>query len=167
MRHGIQRANGDEKMTAPLERYMTRHPHTIRIDEKLGTARKLMTSLGVRHLPVLEAGKLVGTVSDRDLRSAEGSDAKKRGLVSDVFIEEPFAVDIDTSLFLVAKEMAEKKVGSAIVLEEGKVVGIFTAVDACRALAASMLSRISPPLLSRNGPPCDQRSASARLNVGA
>jgi hypothetical protein len=31
--------------------------------------------------------------------------------------------------------MAEKKLGSAIVLEDGKVAGIFTAVDACRALA--------------------------------
>ena len=123
-------------MTATLERYMTRHPHTIRIDEKLDTARKLMTSLGVRHLPVLEAGKLVGVVSDRDLKSASTSEtASKKKLVSDVFIEEPFSIDIDTSLFVVARTMADKKIGSAIVLEDGKVAGIFTAVDACRALA--------------------------------
>jgi acetoin utilization protein AcuB len=123
-------------MTATLERYMTRHPHTIRIDEKLDTAQKLMSSLGVRHLPVLEAGKLVGVVSDRDMKGAgKSADARKSVLVSDVFIEEPFSVDIDTSLFVVAQTMAEKKLGSAIVLEEGKVAGIFTAVDACRALA--------------------------------
>jgi acetoin utilization protein AcuB len=123
-------------MTATLERYMTRHPHTIRVDEKLETARKLMTSLGVRHLPVLDAGKLVGVVSDRDLKTAEkAADAAKKILVSDVFVEEPFAIDIDTSLFVVATTMAEKKLGSAIVLEDGKVAGIFTAVDACRALA--------------------------------
>ena len=65
-------------MTATLERYMTRHPHTIRIDEKLDTARKLMTSLGVRHLPVLEAGKLVGVVSDRDLKSASTSETASK-----------------------------------------------------------------------------------------
>ena len=41
-------------MTATLERYMTRHPHSIRIDEKLTTAAQLMTKLGVRHLPVLD-----------------------------------------------------------------------------------------------------------------
>jgi acetoin utilization protein AcuB len=125
-------------MTATLERYMTRHPHTIRVDEKIDTARKLMTSLGIRHLPVLEAGKLVGVVSDRDLRGAsKTSDTSTSGqtLVSDIFIEEPFSIDIDTSLFVVAQTMAEKKLGSAIVLEDGKVAGIFTAVDACRALA--------------------------------
>lgn len=126
-------------MTATLERYMTRHPHTVRVDQRIDTARKLMTSLGVRHLPVLEAGRLVGVVSDRDLKSAERSaDASKKALVSDVFIEEPFSVDIDTSLFVVAQTMAEKKIGSAIVLEDGKVAGIFTAVDACRALAETL-----------------------------
>lgn len=124
-------------MTATLERYMTRHPHSIRVDETIETARKLMTSLNVRHLPVLEAGKLVGVVSDRDLGNAATTrDGQADGLrVSDVFIEEPFSIDVDTSLFVVAAAMAEKKIGSAIVLEDGKLAGIFTAVDACRALA--------------------------------
>lgn len=122
-------------MTATLERYMTRHPHSIRIDEKLATAAKLMSSLGVRHLPVLDAGELVGVISDRDLKRVSEGAADR---VSDVCIDDPYAVDIDTSLFIVAMTMAEKKIGSVIVLEQGRLAGIFTAVDACRALADTL-----------------------------
>jgi acetoin utilization protein AcuB len=120
-------------MNATLERYMTRHPHSIRVDEKVVTAAKLMRTHNIRHLPVLEGGELRGVLSDRDVKMAGGEHSSK--LVSDVYIEEPFAVDVDTSMHLVVTTMAEKKLGSTIILEEGKVVGIFTAVDACRVLA--------------------------------
>lgn len=121
------------KPNVTLERYMTRHPHSIRFDEKLKVASELMERLHVRHLPVLNAGQLVGVLSDRDLklvsRSADGA------RVEDACVDEPFAVDVDTSLWIVADTMAKKRIGSAIVLEGGKVVGIFTVTDACRALA--------------------------------
>ena len=124
-------------MTATLERYMTRHPHSIRYDEKLDAAFQLMTTLGVRHLPVLDAGKLMGILSERDVRLANSANIG-RLKVSDVCIDEPYAVDVDTSLFIVAATMAEKKIGSAVILEEGRLVGIFTATDACRALADTL-----------------------------
>ena len=127
-------------MTATLDRYMTRHPHSIRFDEKLETAAKLMAKLGVRHLPVLEAGKLVGVLSERDVRLATSANIG-RVHVSEVCIDEPYTVDVDTSLFVVATSMAEKRIGSAIVLENGKVIGIFTTTDACRALADAMAPR--------------------------
>jgi acetoin utilization protein AcuB len=121
------------KPNVTLERYMTRHPHSIRFDEKLKVAAELMDRLHVRHLPVLNAGQLVGVLSDRDLklvaRSADGA------RVEDACVDEPFAVDVDTSLWIVADTMAKKRIGSTIVLEGGKVVGIFTVTDACRALA--------------------------------
>ena len=121
-----------------LDRYMTRHPHSIRVDEKLQTAAKLMSSLGVRHLPVLNAGELVGILSERDIRLATSA-SMGHLKVSDVCIDEPYAVDVDTSLFIVANTMAEKRIGSAVVLENGKVAGIFTATDACRALSEVLM----------------------------
>ena len=128
-------------MTATLERYMTRHPHSIRLDEKVATAHKLMVLLGVRHLPVLDGGRLVGVLSERDLKFAS---ADGRALaVSDVCIDEPYAVDVDTSVYVVATAMADKKIGSTIVLEDGKLAGIFTAVDACRALADALAPKDS------------------------
>lgn len=117
-----------------LERYMTRHPHSIRVDEKLTTAESLMNKLHVRHLPVLSAGDLVGVLSDRDVKLVQRS-AASGARVEDACVDEPYSVDVDTSLWIVADTMAKKKIGSAIVLEGGKVVGIFTATDACRALA--------------------------------
>jgi acetoin utilization protein AcuB len=124
-------------MTATLDRYMTRHPHSIRVDENVATAQAMMAKLNVRHLPVLDGGTLVGVVSDRDLKQA--TSAGTRALkIGDVCVEEPYAVDIDTSMFVVAAAMADKHIGSAIVLENGKVAGIFTSVDACRALADTL-----------------------------
>lgn len=124
-------------MTATLERYMTRHPHSIRIDENIATAQKLMSAFSIRHLPVLDGGKLVGVVSERDLALAT-TDSTRALKIADVCVEEPYAVDVDTSIFIVAATMAHKKIGSTIVLEDGKVAGIFTAVDACRALADTL-----------------------------
>lgn len=121
-------------MTATLDRYMTRHPHSIRVDENLENAAALMSNLGVHHLPVVEGGRLVGVLSDRDVRVADA--AKKR--VRDLYIDEPYAVDVDTSLFVVAAMVAQKHIGSTVVLEDGKLAGIFTATDACRALADAL-----------------------------
>jgi acetoin utilization protein AcuB len=125
-------------MTATLERYMTRHPHSIRVDETIATAQKLMAKLHVRHLPVLDGGKLVGVVSERDLVLAT-TDSTKALRIADVCVEEPYAVDVETSISVVAATMAHKKIGSTIVMEEGKLAGIFTAVDACRALADALM----------------------------
>jgi len=116
-----------------LKTLMTHHPHSIRLDESVATARKLMSTLKVRHLPVLKAGALVGVVSERDLRLVNGEASRLK--VEDLCVDDPIAVDIDTSLFVVAGLMAEKRVGSVLVMDEGKLAGIFTTTDACRALA--------------------------------
>src|SRR4051812_19603913 len=44
----------------PISRYMTRQPWTIRMDATLAEARALMREHGIRHLPVLDAGRLRG-----------------------------------------------------------------------------------------------------------
>jgi acetoin utilization protein AcuB len=50
-----------------VERYMTTSPHTVGQDQKLSQAHKIMRAHEIRHLPVLQGGKLVGVLSDRDL----------------------------------------------------------------------------------------------------
>lgn len=124
-------------MTATLERYMTRHPHAVRVDETVAAAGALMNRYGVRHLPVLDGAALVGVLSERDVRLATSANIG-RLKVSAVCVDDPYAVDVDTGLFIVAQAMAEKHIGSAIVLDHGKVVGIFTTTDACRALAETL-----------------------------
>jgi len=124
-------------MTNPtIERFMTRAPHTIGFQQTLSAAHRLMSEHGIRHLPVLESGKLVGIVSQRDLHLIEtlrGVDPEEVE-VSEAMTPVPYTVTTRSSLSKVASEMAANKYGSAVVLEKNRVVGVFTTVDALRAL---------------------------------
>lgn len=120
-----------------ISSYMTPTPHSIGAEQKLPVAIKLMREHRIRHLPVLEGGTLVGLVSDRDIRMIE---SLGRGILDTLTVDEamspePYQVHPDTPLSEVARTMAEHKYGSAVVMQNGRVVGIFTVVDACRALA--------------------------------
>ena len=119
-----------------IRRFMTPTPHTISTRQTLAEAHQAMRERGVRHLPVVEEGKLVGVVSQRDLYLLEtlrGVDVG-RELVEEAMSDEPFVVAPDTSLEEVAETMANRKHGSALVVESSTVVGIFTSTDALRAL---------------------------------
>jgi acetoin utilization protein AcuB len=124
--------------THAIYKYMSPAPQSIGRDQPLRVAHKMMREHHVRHLPVLDAGVLVGIVSDRDLyfvetlRDVDPNDVK----VEDAMTPEPDFVAIDTPLRDVAAKMAQTKHGSVIVLDRDRVVGIFTTVDALRALIA-------------------------------
>src|SRR5688572_2589767 len=120
-----------------VQKFMTTTPHSIGKDQTLARAHDVMRSHRVRHLPVLEGGKLVGIVTERDLHLVETlRDVDPTSVtVEEAMSEHVYAVDPDTSLDVVAETLAEHKYGSAVVMQNGKVVGIFTTNDACRALA--------------------------------
>jgi acetoin utilization protein AcuB len=134
-------------MTKPIptiQKYMTTVPHSVGDEQTLAHASSLMKEHGIRHLPVLRGGKLLGILTDRDLKLIESlGGAESRELaVAEAMTEEPYAVDPDTPLDEVTAEMAERKYGSAVVVQNHKVVGIFTTVDACRALSELLRSRL-------------------------
>jgi acetoin utilization protein AcuB len=116
---------------------MTRAPRTIQPGCSLAEAHALMRAHRIRHLPVLEDGKLVGMVSQRDLAVIESlPDVNPAEVpVEDAMTEDVFVVTPTTHLADVATDMAERKRGSAVVMQGGRVVGVFTVTDACRALA--------------------------------
>jgi CBS domain-containing protein len=93
-----------------------------------------MKKANCHHLPVLDGGELKGIISDRDIRMAPVSEHKTR-TVESMCIEEVVSVDADTSVAVAAAIMAEKHISSIIVTDQGKMAGIFTTTDACRALA--------------------------------
>ena len=123
--------------TLTVGNFMTRSPQTIGADQTLAAAHEMMRRHKIRHLPVLKRSKLVGVVSQRDLQFIEGlpNVDPNSVCVEDAMSEKPCAVSPSTSLDWVASEMASHKYGCMIVLEAGKVVGVFTTVDAMRALA--------------------------------
>jgi acetoin utilization protein AcuB len=101
----------------------------------------------IRHLPVLEGGRLVGIVTERDLHLIETlRDVDPAQVaVEEAMSEHVYAVEPDAPLDAVATTLSEHKYGSAVVLQNGKVVGIFTTNDACRALAELLRSRRAFP----------------------
>lgn len=119
--------------------FMTAFPHSIDVDAPLEDAHKLMREHRFRHLPVMSRGEIVGVLTDRDIKLVLGPDfasPEEAGLrVRDAYVERPCVVPASTPVAKVARVMAQNRIGSAIVTKHGKLVGIFTVTDACRALA--------------------------------
>jgi len=121
-----------------IDEVMTPCPETVAMTASVETARDLMKQNGFRHLPVMDHNELRGIVSHRDLQFALGWSGKSGVELSmaDVCIHEPFTVTTGTLLSHVLKDMAENKIGSALVLDEkGELVGIFTSSDAVDILS--------------------------------
>lgn len=125
--------------------YMTPGPHTIGREQSLVAAKQMMQKSHVRHLPVLHGGKLVGVLSDRDLAAIETLPGSNQLTVEDAMVADVFMTSEDTPLAAVAGDMARLRLGSAIVLKDDHVVGVFTAVDALRALADALTPRPATP----------------------
>jgi acetoin utilization protein AcuB len=126
------------KTPTAVEQCMTRSLHSIAPEESLVRAKNLMQEHGIRHLPVLRGRQLVGMLTDRDVELVALLDDIDRRLVtvSDAMSTSVYSVAPETPLEAVAEEMASRKYGSAVVMRGHEVVGIFTTVDACRALAS-------------------------------
>lgn len=117
--------------------YMSTIPHSIGADQPLSVAHAMMRKHQIRHLPVLDGGKLVGIVSDRDLRFIETlKDVDPEAVhVDEAMSTDVYRVEPSMPLARVAAEMADRKLGSAVVIDNGHVLGIVTTTDLCRALA--------------------------------
>lgn len=120
-----------------IEEVMTKSPHSIGLDQDVGLAQQMMREHAIRHLPVQDGGKLVGILTHRDVQFALGWAKEPAGEleVRDVYTPDPFVVEIGTRIDQVVERMADERIGSAMVVQNGKLVGIFTAVDACKTLA--------------------------------
>ncbi len=112
---------------------MTRSPVVVESSEKLATVRQKMDQGNFHRVPVVDGGKLVGIVSDRDLRQHTGSleDVKVNGAMTKPVVN----VTPTTMLEQAALLMVKHRIGGLPVVEQGKVVGIITATDLLRAFA--------------------------------
>lgn len=123
------------KQMPRIDKFMTTLPHTIGSDIPIDTARTIMLEHRIRHLPVQQGGKLVGVLTDRDLKLALSIGSACDLTVEDVMTPDPFTAAPDSPLDRVVFDMAEHKYGCAVVQQDnGKVVGILTATDGLRVL---------------------------------
>ncbi len=124
-----------------VEDSMTREVVTVSPETRADEALALCRERRIRHLPVLEDGRLVGVVSDRDLRSATpalGDPARAAALrrlrVGEIMSREVVTARPDEPVEVAANRMREKGIGCLPVVEDGRLVGIITTSDVMETL---------------------------------
>jgi acetoin utilization protein AcuB len=132
------------KQIPHIKSVMTPFPHSVESTETIARAAELMAGHAIQHLPVTEQGRLIGVLGDRELRAAlredEQSGRKEPRQVRETTISESYVVELTEPLDVVLLRMAEKKVESALVVKDKRLVGIFTRTDACRCFAELLRS---------------------------
>lgn len=115
--------------------------------DKLIDLLTLVSRRQIRHFPVVEDGKIVGIVSDHDLRAAATHPAVynllldlmaalDRGRVEEIMVRDVVTISPETPMTKAARLMLERKIGCLPVVENGHLVGIVTTTDAMAAFAA-------------------------------
>ncbi len=127
--------------TSPQVReIMTPRPATVTPDDPIRVAIERMREKDCRRLPVVAEDKLVGIVSDRDLRRATNSPLVLRERWYDEFMLDhvpvracmtpnPLTVTPDTPIVQAAKIMRKHKIGGLPVVDGSALVGIVTGSD--------------------------------------
>jgi acetoin utilization protein AcuB len=116
---------------------MSKPPRCIGSDQGVAKALERMRALEIRHLPVLEGGALVGVLSERDgaLALAAAPESAETMLVEEAMSAIPYCVPPEAPLREVAGHMAARKLGCAVVMNDGHIVGLMTTTDALRVLS--------------------------------
>ena len=125
--------------------WMSSDPVTIDPQTTLPEANRLMKECGIRRLPVVDNGRLVGIVTLGDIREASPSNATSLSIyelnyliarltVGHIMTREPITIAPDSSIEAAARLMLEHKVSSLPVVDGNKVVCIITESDIFRLL---------------------------------
>jgi len=127
--------------------WMTKDPVTVTPDTSMMKATKIMKEKGVRRLPVVDSdGKLVGIVTDHDIKTASPSKATTLEVhelyyllseikIKDIMVKNPVSASPTDTVERVAVIMNDKRFGGLpVVDDDDKVVGIITAMDVFRVL---------------------------------
>lgn len=132
------------KAIPQIQKYMTTSPITIDASETLSLAKFRMVENDIRHLPVVLGSKIVGIISKTDIdfvQGFKGVDLEMES-IKDAMTVNPYIVTTDAELDEVCRKMASDKLGSVLVEDNHKLVGIFTWVDALNAMSSLMQTRL-------------------------
>jgi acetoin utilization protein AcuB len=139
-------AHQDENGGPSAAEVMTRDPLTAHPDDYLLDAAARMQERGVRHLPIIDGnGRVIGIVSDRDVRSAVGDPARALGgdhpmsadllRVRDAMSQPAITTTGDRSCREVGRLFADRALGAVPVVDDaGSLIGIVSYIDVLRAL---------------------------------
>lgn len=121
----------------PVSSWMSSPVHTVRPETTVGDSVALLRRYGIRHLPVMEGDRVVGVVTDRDLR---GVPPETR--VTAIMSRPVVVVSPRTAMEKAARLLFDRRIGCLPVIEEGKLVGILTQTDAVAALVNMMRAQV-------------------------
>lgn len=131
-----------------VSNWMSKSVIAVDVDDSMQAAMKLMKENGIRMIPVLKKDKLVGVVTDRDLKRASASDATTLDVhellyliskikVQNVMTKDPVTVPYNYTVEETAAVLLKHKIsGAPVVDQNGKVVGVITQTDLFRVLIA-------------------------------
>ena len=111
---------------------MTPNPRVVRLGDSLAVARLIMQTERFRHLPVVERKRVLGVITDRDVRQHAAH--LDETLVESVMTADPVTVSPDTTVEEAASLMLVRSIGCLPVAQNGGLVGIITTTDLLRAL---------------------------------
>jgi acetoin utilization protein AcuB len=123
-----------------LEACMTRKPVCVTSSDTLIMAKALMDAGGFHRVPAVDGGRVVGILTDGDIRKHWGELKSTR--VDAAMARNPIGIPAQSSLEDAARMMLLHNIGGLPVVDEGQLVGIVTTTDVLKAfLAISRHSR--------------------------
>ena len=129
-----------------VKNWMSKNVITVDVDDSMHDAMKRMKQNDIRMLPVLKKGKLVGVVTDRDLKRASASDATTLDVhellylvskikVGNIMTKDPITVPQNFTVEETAEVLLRHKIsGAPVVDQNGQLVGTITQTDLFRVL---------------------------------
>lgn len=128
--------------------WMTKEVITVNVEDSMWDATKLMKKNDIRRLPVIKKGKLVGIITDRDLKRASASDANTLEVhevlyllseikVKDIMTKDPITVPFDYTAEETAEVLLENKIsGVPVVDDRHQIVGVITQTDLFKVMVS-------------------------------
>jgi acetoin utilization protein AcuB len=129
-------ARGAETRYGTVSDWMTREPARVGDDCRIREALDRMRREDVRHLLVFQGDRLVGLLSNRDLRRLPLEAPRAADPVSRIMTEGPITAAPEMPVEEAARLLLEHKIGALPVREGEEILGIFTISDALEALLA-------------------------------
>jgi acetoin utilization protein AcuB len=129
-----------------VKKWMSKNVITVNVDDSMQDAIGLLKQHNIRMLPVLKKGKLVGIVTDRDLKKASASDATSLEIhellylltkiqVKSIMTKDPITVTTDWTVEETAELLLQNRIsGVPVVDDRGDLVGVITQADVFRVL---------------------------------
>lgn len=120
--------------------FMTRDVYTLGPEASAAEAWALCKEHRIRHVPIVEGGRIVGMVSDRDLRDVSPPRGDREGQtlqwvrVGEMMTRNPFTIDPLATIEQAAREIHERRIGCLPVVADGELAGIVTSSDMMRTL---------------------------------